>query len=314
MINLNQLRVFAHVARHLSFTQAASDLHITQPAVTAQIKSFESACNLKLFRKRGRRISLTSEGALVQELAKKVFEGEREIENALVEMRELQRGVLHIGSTKTYARYFMPFMITSFLQRYPNIKIHLDEGSSLDMVNSLLDFRNEVAIIAKAEENPAVRFIPFSREELILILPPGHRLAGKKTITFRELSREPVIMKEAGSGTRRAVNALFARHGREPEILMETSNAEFIKQWVQRGEGVSFLVKEAVLTELREKRLVSVPVRGCKMYLDVSIAYLKDQEPSRAAKAFLDLLASISPEDEPRRGITELTAKIPIAL
>lgn len=313
MLNLHHLRVFYHAARHLSFTQAAAELFVTQPAVTAQIKSLESACGLKLFRKRGRKVLLSHEGLTLYELARKVFDGEKEIENAVIEMRELRRGVLRIGSTKTYARYFMPYMISTFIQKYPNIKVLLDEGSSRDMVNSLLDFRNEVAIIAKTDENPNIHFIPFSQEELVVILPPAHRLAGRKLISFEELAKEPVIMKEAGSGTRRVVNALFARNGWTPRILMETSNAEFIKQLVQSGEGVSFLVKEAVLTELRDKRLATVPVKGCRMSLDVSIAYLKDQLASPPARAFLDLLTRLSPSDKPSRGIADLMAKIRIS-
>jgi len=163
MLNFNQLRVFYYAAKNLNFTAAANDLFITQPAVTAQIKSFESFCNLKLFKKRGRRIYLTDEGKSLFEYAAKVFKYEKEIENAIDDMRELKRGMLSLGTTKAYARYFMPLMITSFRKNYPNIKIQLNEGSSLDMIYSLVDFKIDVAVIAKAEDNPEVNFFPFSQ-------------------------------------------------------------------------------------------------------------------------------------------------------
>ena len=120
-----------------------------------------------------------------------------------MQIKELKKGSLRLGSARTYARYFMPFLLTGFRDAYPHIKIHLDEGSSLSMIHSLIDLKNEVVIIAKAEENPNISFIPFNREELVLMLPPNHSLASKSVITFEQLAGEPIIMKDPGSGTRR---------------------------------------------------------------------------------------------------------------
>ena len=310
MLNFNQFRIFYHAAKNLNFTRAAGELFITQPAVTAQVKSFEEYCNLKLFKKKGRKIYLTDEGRSLFEFAETIFKYEKEIENAIDDMRELKRGVLSLGTTKAYARYFMPTMITTFHQNYPNIKIQLNEGSSLDMIHSLLDFKIEVAVIARAEDNRRVNFFPFSREEMAVIVAPDHPLAEKKTITFAKLAREPFIMKEKGSGTRKLVEQLFSKDACRPNILMETSNTEFIKQLVQRGEGVSFVVREAVAVELGEKKLTAVPLKGPKVYLDVSIAYLKDQVLSPPAKAFVDTLRKLKSDDMHPMGIGLMMAKI----
>jgi DNA-binding transcriptional LysR family regulator len=310
MLNFNQLRVFCQTARYLSCTKAAEKLYVTQPAVTAQVKLLEDSCNLKLFKKKGRRIFLTDEGKTLYDYAAKVFEYEKEIESVIEEMKELKRGVLRLGTTKAYARYFMPFLITSFREAYPHIKIHLDEGSSSDMIRSLLDLKNEVALISKAEDNAVIRFIPFSHEELVLITAPDHRLARRKSVLVRDLEEEPIIMKERGSGTRKLVNELFSKKGLNPNILMETSNTEFIKQLVQRGDGVSFVVREAVATELQEGKLTTVPIRGSKVYLDVSIAYLKDQHLSPPAQAFLDVLLNIAEGEEPYQGIRTIMARM----
>jgi DNA-binding transcriptional LysR family regulator len=310
MINFNQLRIFYETANSLSCTMAARKLYITQPAVTTQVKHFEDFCNLKLFKKKGRNLILTDEGATLLQCARKIFEYEKEIEDIIEEMRALKRGVLRLGTTKTYTRYFMPFLITSFREAYPQIKIHLDEGSSADMIHSLLDLKNEVAIIAKAEENPDVRFIPFSQEELILILAPDHRLASKKMVSFKELCKDPIIMKETGSGTRKLVNELFIKNRCAPNVLMETSNTEFIKQLVQRGDGISFVVREAAVNELQEEKLVTVPLRGPKLFLDVSIAYLANQHLSPPAQAFLDILNEIAEGEKPDQGIRTIMARI----
>ena len=310
MLNFNQFRVFYYAAKNLNFTAAAGELFITQPAVTAQIKSFEEFCNLKLFKKRGRKIYLTDEGRSLYQYAAKIFKFEKEIEAVIDDMRELKRGVLSLGTTKAYARYFMPLMITTFHQNYPHIKIQLNEGSSLDMIHSLLDFKIEVAIIAKAEDNPEVHFFPFSQEEMALIVSRTHPLAQKNAISFADLATVPFIMKEKGSGTRKLVEELFEIAGCSPNVLMETSNTEFIKQLVQRDEGVSFVVKEAVAAELKEKKLTAGPLKGPRVYLDVSIAYLKEQVLSPPAQAFVDTLVGLKSGDLHPMGIGLLMAKI----
>ena len=310
MLNFNQFRVFYYAAKNLNFTAAAGELFITQPAVTSQIKSFEEFCNLKLFKKRKRRIYLTDEGKSLYDCAAKIFKYEKEIENIIDDMRELKRGILSLGTTKAYARYFMPLMISTFHKNYPNIKIQLNEGSSLDMIHSLLNFKIEVAVIARTENNPEVHFFPFSREEMAVIVSRDHHLSRKKAITFKDLSAEPFIMKEKGSGTRQLVEELFEAEQCTPDILMETSNTEFIKQLVQRGEGVSLLVREAVTEELKGKRLAAVTLKGQKVYLDVNIAYLKDQVLSPPARAFVDTLIGLKSDDLHPMGIGLMMAKM----
>jgi len=310
LINYNQLRIFYHAAKNLSFTAAAGELFLTQPAITAQIKAFEAYCGMKLFIKKGRSIHLTEQGRALFDYARQVFEYEKKIENVIEEMKEVKRGVLRLGTTKAYARYFMPFLISSFHKDYPHIKIHLDEGSSRDMINSLVDLKNEVAVIAKAADNPKVTFVPFSQEELVVILPVEHPLARKKAVAFSELANEPIIMKEVGSGTRKLVNTLFLKHNCTPNVLMETSNSEFIKQLVQQGEGISFLVRAAVALELKDKKLATVPLQGQKVYLDVSFAYLRDISLSPPAKAFVAILRKLWAGDIRPQDIGSLMVKI----
>ena len=290
MINLNQLRVFYEAARSGGFTRAARKLCISNPAVTPQIKGFEDQCNLKLFKKKGRSLYLSDEGRTLYEYTRRIFEYEKEVEDVIEEMRKLKRGVLRLGTSKAYARYFMPSLISSFHEAFPHIMVHLDEGSSLDVLRSLLDLKNEVAVVAKVEEYANITFLPFKRDRLLLILPPRHSLAKKRSVSVEELVHDPMIMKEIGSGTRKRVNELFGRKGLTPNVLMETSNTEFIRQLVQRGDGISFLVEEAVAADIREKRLATVPVAGEKLLLNVSIAYLKDQHLSHPARAFVEMM------------------------
>jgi DNA-binding transcriptional LysR family regulator len=306
MLNFNQLRVFMHVAKNMSFTAAAKELYITQPAVTAHMKALEENCNLKLFRKRGRGIYLTTEGEVLFSCVQKVFDYEKEIENVLVDLLEVKKGILRIGTSKTYAKYIMPFLLKPFLKAYPHIKIHLDEGSSDNMMLSLLSFRNELAIVAKVHEHPEIELTPLSQEELVLIMAPEHHLAKRKSVAVKDLAAEPMIMREEGSATRMKVSGLFAVHGCTPNIQMEAASAEFVKQVVARGEAISFLVRESVAIELKENKLVSRPLRGEKVHLDVSIAHLKRERLSPAARAFLSTLEQMISNEKPILGIRAL--------
>ena len=310
VINLNRLRAFYQAAKCRNVSLAARELFVSQPAVTAQIKLFEENCGLKLFKKKGRSLYLTDEGKTLFNYARKIFEYEKKIEDAVEQMKQLKQGSLRLGSARTYARYFMPFLLTGFRDAYPQIKIHFDEGSSHEMINSLIDLKNEVVIIARADDNPNITFIPFSREELVLILPPGHHLADKHGIGFDQIAEAPIIMKDAGSGTRKLVDELYAENNCTPNILMETGDAEIIKLLVQHGEGISFLVKEAVAVELQERKLVTIPLRKHSIFLDVSIAHLKKQPLSPAAKAFLKSLENLGTKKMRFQGMGALMAKM----
>ena len=311
MLNFNQFRIFYFVARHLNFTRAAADLFISQPAVTAQMKAFEEYCGFKLIKKKGRRNWLTDEGRTLFGYASTIFGLEKDIEGVIEDMRQLKRGVLRIGANKAYARYFMPLMLSVFHKKYPNIKIELNEGSSHDMALSLLEFKNEVAVIAKTGNIAGLQYIPFSQEEMVLIAAPDHQLTSEKAINFQALTKIPFIMKNRGSGTRRLVDDLFAKNASKPDILMEVSNSEFIKELVHRGDGVSLLVRASAAAEIAEGRLAEIPIEDESPYLDVSICYLADQHLSPSAKAFVTTLKQLrSGREVAHQGIGEYMAKI----
>ncbi len=301
MINFNQLRVFYEAARCQSFTRAARKLCVTQPAVTAQIRAFEAALEVKLFRKRGRRMVLTEAGALLFRHAREVFELERKMERVIGEVRELRRGLLKIGTTKTYARYLMPSLISRFRAAYPRVKIILDEGSSREVSRSVAELRNELAVVAATDGVKGVRFIPFRDEEVVLFAAPGHPLGRSGPIRFRDLEGHLIVMKEEGSSTHTLIRRCFERHGIAPNLLVETSNLEFIKEMVEKGEGVAFLVRSAIEAEIRQGRIRVVPIRDQEMVLPVHIALPQDGDLSPAARAFLTIL------EEERRSFTGWT-------
>lgn len=310
MLNLTQLRAFYHVAKSLNFSIAAQNLYVSQPAVTKQIRSFEEFCKLKLFGKKRGKVFLTDEGRKIFVYASKIFELERQLEETISGLQNLKQGSLRIGTTKTYARYFMPILLAPFQKSFPDIIIELDEGSSLEMSNSLLDFKNSLAIVARVEENPDILFLPLLMEEVVLIAAPGFHLVKRDSVGFKDLEGEPIIMKEIGSGTRNLVERYARQEKVKLNVVAQTSNMEFIKQLVRQGQAISFVVKSSVQAELARAELKSIPIMPKKLFLKIYMAHLRDYELPFAAKAFLEYVWSLTEPKELPVGIDPFIEKI----
>ena len=309
MLNLNHLRIFYCVAKNLSFTKAAKELCVSQPAVTAQMKLFENWCELKFFKKKGRGIQLTDTGHALYMRVCKIFEHEKEIEGLLHDFKQLKQGVLRIGTTKTYVRFLMPMLAEVFRRKYPMIRICLNEGSSMEVMRTLPTLTNEIAIATKIADDPHISFLPFAKEELVPIFSPQHHFASRAYVTVEELAKEPLILRETGSGTRKYVTELFEKEGYTPTIFMETANSDFIKELVSKGSGISLLVREAVQKELDQRKLMTVAIKEKKVYLDACIAYLKKEPLSPPAQAFLRTLDELCDGCKPIKGIRSLLTK-----
>lgn len=311
MINLNQLRAFYFVALHKSYTLAAEKLCISQPAVTAQIKLFETFYDMKLFIRQGRELNLTHVGKILFEKAQRIFTIEDEIETSLTEIKELNQGLLEIGCTKAYAKHIMPSILSVFHRAYPNIRIILEEGSSMAMINSLRDFKNEIIVVAQMNVNDSrIQFVPFSQEEIVVVLSANHPLTRKTEIGFPDIAKEPLILKGTGSGTRQKIADLYARHHTIPNVFMESNNTEFILELIERGEGISFLVKPSVEHKVKEKKIVMHRLKEERLFLDVSLGFSKNIPLSPPATAFYEVIKRSFFEKTPQGGIGSIMAKI----
>ena len=294
MINFNQLRAFYEVAKSQSIKDTSHILNISQPAISTQIKSFEGFCELKLFKRKGRRIFLNDAGHLLLQHCREIFELEKNFEQAIRDLHGLNIGILKFGTSKTYARYLMMPYINSFRSKYPNVKIVLDEGSSTRMGHSVQDLQNELAIIGQVENFDALEFVPFNREDIVLVTSRDHPFVKKENgISFQELEGQTIAMRDEGSGTNKVVKEAFSRHGLIPHTLLETGNVDCIKDTVANGEAISFLLHSFLDEDLENGRLRVIPIRDERIYLDVNIVYLKNQPLTPAANEFLNILMEV---------------------
>ncbi|MBI5440561.1 MAG: LysR family transcriptional regulator [Deltaproteobacteria bacterium] len=289
-MNLHHLRVFYEAAKRQNFTRAADKLCITQPAVTAQVRALEEALDLKLFRRGKRQIVVSEAGALLLQYAERIFALEEEMERALDDARGIKRAMLRVATTKTYARYVMPELISRYREVYPEVKLVLDEGSSLEVCRALVEQRDELGIVAAGAEAKGLTLLPFRDEPVCLFAAPGHPLARRDGIRFEELDRQVIIMREEGSSLHRLIHGRFQERGLSPIVLLQTSNSDFIKEMVQKGEGIAFLVRSAVEEDARSGRLALIPILDETLTLQIHVAYAEGTVLSPPALAFLRIL------------------------
>jgi DNA-binding transcriptional LysR family regulator len=294
MINLNHLRVFYHTAKNLSYTEAGRELLISQPAVTKQVKTLEEYWDLKLFSKKGSRVYLTEEGHTVLEYAKKIFENEMELEHAVEDIKNLEKGILRLAVPQAFMS-FLSFLMDIFNKKYPHIRIKMSEGSSLSIIQSLLNNETEIALISKVEDHPDINFIHLCHDKVAFTVSSKHNLANKKSISLKELSSEPIILRDLGSGSRKLVLDLFEENQLVPNIQLETNNKDFIIDVVKRKEMGAFLIEHDIEEEFKEGNLVEIPISGHELILKIYIAFLKFQHLSIPAKAFFKVLGKLKP-------------------
>ncbi|MBI5440552.1 MAG: LysR family transcriptional regulator [Deltaproteobacteria bacterium] len=289
-LNLKQLKVFYYVAKHLSFTRAAEDLFITQPAVTMQISSLERQYGLPLFSRKKNELTLTEAGSVLLPYAEKLVEIGFEAERALFNLKANPQGVLRLGTTKAIARYLLSPYIVRFQNSFPRVRIKVDEGSSEEMALSVIYGRNDLAIVGRIPRDEKLEAIPFPAhptDEMLLIVPEGHALAGKSRVTLEEIGSEPLIIRERGSGSRHVILEAFRERGITPTVLLEAGNVDFIKDLVERGAGVTILPRMNVDRELQEGRFRGVPLAGEGLAIHVDIVLPKDGYRRLAVESFL---------------------------
>lgn len=290
LLNLNQLRVFYMAAREGTYRRAAEVLHVTQPAVSQNIKSLETYYGVGLLHKVGRGMELTHAGRILFEYAERIFEEAEQAEQAIRELGSLARGEVRVGTTKIFARYLMPSIMTTFCERYPAISVALDEGSSEEMVRSVESHRNHLAVVGRMDYSSRTRTQHYRRVVLTLVAGAAHPFARRTDVSWADLEGRPLIVRESGSGSRTALTARLAKEGVTPKVVMESGSVDFIKRYVAEGQSLAFLYEPDMREELGAGKLVQVPLAEGELTLETDIIFLADAYKSPPVRAFLKVL------------------------
>ena len=256
-----RLQVFHTVARLLSFTKAAESLHMTQPAVTFQVRQLEEHFNTRLFDRTHNRISLTDAGSRVYEYADKIFELYTEMENAVREMTGEISGVVMIGASTTIAEYMLPALLGDFKAEYPDVNIQLKVSNTDGIVSMVENNVIDLGVVEAPVLNKNLVVDVCRHDQLVAIVSRHHPLAGESSIDVKCLLEYPYICREEGSGTREVINDYFSAagvNGGEINICMELGSPEAIKGAVEAGMGVSVVSRATIHKELQLGTLVAL--------------------------------------------------------
>ena len=269
-------------------------MHLTQPAVSMQMKQLEEQIGVPLLEQNGRRLYLTEAGQALRGHAQRFAAQTLELQAAMDQFRGLERGVLRIAVVST-ANYFLTPLIASYSEQYPGVRISLQVANRESLLSSLADHRIDIAITGEPPEGVDVEAQRFMDNPLVVIANPNHRLARLERVALPRLRDERLVVREVGSGTRAATERHFAENNGDFILGCELNSNEAIKQAVQAGLGLGVVSLQTIELELETRRLIVLPVESFPIVRHWFVVHRRDKRMSAASQAFRDLLLSQIP-------------------
>ena len=287
-MEISQLEAFVAVVEERSFSRAAAKLHRTQPAISQAVRRLEDWFQAPLLDRSTKSGVLTEAGRIVFDIATRVLNLRSAARSAIDELRALERGRVSVGANESTALYLLP-VLDAFRRRYPHIQVAVERSLSREIPSALLRHEIDLGVLSYDPHNAELKSTVVSLDELCLIVPPGHRLAGKAEVGVKDLGAESFLAHNVASPYRQRVVETFARLQTPLNISMELPTVETIKKAVRMGMGVAFAPRMCLEDELARGEFVSVRVRELHIERQLRLIYRKDATLSAAARAFLEV-------------------------
>lgn len=284
---LHQLKVFEAAARHSSFTRAAEELFLTQPTISMQIKQLTKSVGIPLFEQVGKRLYLTDGGRELFATCQEIFHILAKFEMKVADLKGLKQGQLRLAVITT-AKYFIPRLLGAFCQLYPGIEIALQVTNHEGILERMTNNQDDLYIMSQIPENIDINYQEFLDNPLIVLASINHPLAGEKNIPISRLANEPFIMREPGSGTRRAVQKLFEEKNVEVKVKLELGSNEAIKQAIAGGLGISVLSRHTLMPYAED--LTVLDVEHFPIKRSWYMVYPNGKQLSIVARAYFEYL------------------------
>lgn len=292
MVTLAQLRTFATVARLNNFSRAAEVLHLTQPAVSAQVQALEEALKVQLFDRNGKKVSLSGSGRIVLDAAEELAARLAKMDHDLAQLRQAVADHLVVGASHVIGSYLLPGLLGAFKKECPGIEVGVRIESTRRIIEMLAAGETDCALIAEgvATTDKHIAVKPIIEDELVLIVPRGHVFTQLAHVQLAHLVKTPLLIPQRGSASSEYVLHLLALEGIEPELVLELGNISAVKRAVEAGLGISIVSRLAVSNELESGRLKTVPIGEHKLVRQLSLCWHHDRPISRPAEAFIRFL------------------------
>lgn len=293
-MNLKHLETFHVFCQFVNMSETAEFLSISQPAVSQQLRNFESECGVKLFYREANKYRLTDVGESIYLLSKRIFCRIEQVDELLEKARINHADRLRIGSTKTYAQTAMPDLLAEFQDRFPGVQLRLSEGNSSYLLGRLRNRKEDLVVVARSEYDSSLRAIPFAQAEFILVTRPDHRLAQGGPHSIKSLSGERLILREHGSGSRNAILAKLSKHDVQPSVVIESESRSFILEYIERKMGISFLLLREIDKELESGMLKRIDLLEGNVTLRADIVTRRNEPLSVPARYFVKLAKELT--------------------
>ncbi len=288
-LTFRQLKVFEAVARNLNFTNAAKELHLSQPAVSMQIKQLEEQIDTPLIEKLGKKLYLTEVGLVMQDYARNTMQQLVDLEETIDQMKSMTRGHLKLAVAST-ANHFVIRLIARFAKVYPKISISLDVTNRSSLLELLEKNECDFVIMGSPPDGHSLQSAPFLENPLVVVANPYHYLADKEPVSLEELSKEEFVVREQGSGTRSAAKRFFTEHELTFKTKMDMSNNRAIKHAVEEGLGLAIVSVHTLEVELKAKTLKVLNVEGFPIFRSWYVVQREGKRLSPIAKVFNDYI------------------------
>ncbi|WP_434358732.1 LysR family transcriptional regulator [Parasalinivibrio latis] len=290
-LTLRQLNIFQAVANHASYTRAAEELHLTQPAVSMQIRQLEDNIGLPLFEQMGKALYLTDAGQELLGYCQRISQQLRDAEDVFENMKSLSSGKLNITVAST-ANYFAARLLAAFSRQHPDVRLSLKVTNRESLLKDLKNNECDLVIMGKPPAELDVNATVFMENPLVVIAPPDHHLCGNCEIPLEKIAHEPMVVREQGSGTRFAIERFFDSHGYALNVAAEMSASEAIKQAVSAGLSLGIVSRHTIELELETGRLCILDVEEMPILRHWYLVHRREKRLSPIAKAFEAFLLS----------------------
>ena len=296
--NFHQLHIFHTVARLGSFSKAAQELSISQPAVSIQVRELEKEFGSSLLHRMRKGLQLTDAGQAVFGYTQRIFSLADEMRSAVQDIQGLRSGRLTIGSSSTPGEYILPWIIGQFQRKYPGIDVSLSISNTQSVVNQIQSRELDLGMAGAPVDLQGFVSFPYVIDEVIVIASPDHALASKRVVTLDDLQGQKFILREMGSATRRAAEDCLADSGVSVNVVMELGSNEAVKRAVAADLGLGMVSKFAVLPDTKAGMIIVVPIDGWLCERPLTLFYRDDKHLPSAQRAFLEFLQEEKPLPE----------------
>ena len=291
-MDFDQLETFLEVARHMSFSRAAERRFRTQPAISSQIRALEEEVGARLFDRSGGKVAITAAGKVFQEYAEQTLQARKTMLVTVAEMERVPRGEIVVGANEATCLHILPEVFAEFKKQYPEVGVQISRLERAKILESIIDNSVDFGIVSTPVQDKRLTVVNIHRDELVIIVPPGHPLSRKKQAGVAEVAQFPLLLPKVGR-TRDALESLFDDRRLKPKIAMELDSSELLKRFVAANVGVGFIAHSNVMEDVKAGALAAIPMADASIRRDLALVFRKDKALSRAALAFIEIAVKI---------------------